>query len=554
MAEQDIELLARKFVGLEKKHDTLARSRQLPNSSVRLVDGSEMGISDGAETSKDSRKDLDSLEDISDINRDLVDDEAINSAEVPDWIIGVGGAADVAWDSTQFATDLALALETELGQAQIELEQALTDAAAAQASATTARAEAAQAVLDAEAAVVAAAAAKAAADSKSGVWYQDNPPAGTEHSEGDTWFDTGDGNKIYHWDGTTWVAAELGTNALANLSITNAKVANLNAAKINAGFLSADRIEALSIVGDKIAANAITATKIQANAIIAEKIQANAITTAKINALAITTDKLAVGSVVADKIATGAITAGKIQAQAIDGMTITGALIRTAPSGQRMEFNVNGLTSYNSSGSVTSSLYASAGSLELSGSLLNESATGNYAIISQGTISVGKVASGVTNHMLLESSTARHSIISRTFGGSASDRLPIEIEAPSIQLNGPINSNRIQKTLWSGAWYMRAGQSADLSELVSDQLNGIILVWSRYSAGTAHNDSWNFTYVPKAHVAIASGAGISAHIAHGTSQATSQKYVYVSDNAVSGNDFNGTAPNNWSVLRRVLGY
>lgn len=38
---------------------------------------------------------------------------------------------------------------------------------------------------------------------------------------------------------------------------------------------------------------------------------------------------------------------------AIDGKTITGALIRTSPSGQRMQFDVNGLTAYNAAGVQT---------------------------------------------------------------------------------------------------------------------------------------------------------------------------------------------------------
>jgi len=52
---------------------------------------------------------------------------------------------------------------------------------------------------------------------------------------------------------------------------------------------------------------------------------------------AISTPKLAAGSVTASVLAANAVTAGKINAGAIDGMTITGALIRTAASGRRIE-------------------------------------------------------------------------------------------------------------------------------------------------------------------------------------------------------------------------
>lgn len=61
-----------------------------------------------------------------------------------------------------------------------------------------------------------------------------------------------------------------------------------------------------------------------------------------VQAESITAVELAAGSVVADKIA----------ATAIDGFTITGALIRTAASGQRVEISSTGLRTYDSGGTV----------------------------------------------------------------------------------------------------------------------------------------------------------------------------------------------------------
>lgn len=92
-------------------------------------------------------------------------------------------------------------------------------------------------------------------------------------------------------------------------------------------------ITADSIVAVSIAAGAIGADELAANAVTAVKIAANAIVTDKIDALAITSAK----------IAADAITADKIEATAIDGKTITGALIRTAASGTRLEIT-GGLT------------------------------------------------------------------------------------------------------------------------------------------------------------------------------------------------------------------
>lgn len=46
--------------------------------------------------------------------------------------------------------------------------------------------------------------AQSTADGKITTFYQDNPPT-ISMSEGDIWFDTNDGNKIYIYEGTTWV-------------------------------------------------------------------------------------------------------------------------------------------------------------------------------------------------------------------------------------------------------------------------------------------------------------------------------------------------------------
>jgi hypothetical protein len=115
---------------------------------------------------------------------------------------------------------------------------------------------------DAAAAAAAASAAAASANGKNRVYHQSAEPSGTAHTVGDTWFDSDDGNRIYRWSGSAWVAAVLGTNAIAEASITNAliadatiqnaKIATLDAGKITTGLLSADRISARSISTQKL--------------------------------------------------------------------------------------------------------------------------------------------------------------------------------------------------------------------------------------------------------------------------------------------------------------
>ncbi|MFI6142337.1 hypothetical protein ACIBCC_29620 [Streptomyces griseus] len=109
-----------------------------------------------------------------------------------------------------------------------------------------------------------------------------------------------------------------------------------------------------SITAPKIVALSITAEKLAALAVTAEKIAALAITTAKLDALAVTADKLAVNSVTATKIAAGAIeathikagaiTAEKIDADALNGKIITGAVVQTAATGDRVVVTNDGGT------------------------------------------------------------------------------------------------------------------------------------------------------------------------------------------------------------------
>ncbi len=86
----------------------------------------------------------------------------------------------------------------------------------------------------------------------------------------------------------------------------------------------ANIVDGTITASDKVVANSITGALIQALSIAAGHIQANAIT--------------------ADKITAGAVTAAKVAADAIDGKTITGAYIRTASTGQRLELAPPGAT------------------------------------------------------------------------------------------------------------------------------------------------------------------------------------------------------------------
>ncbi len=110
------------------------------------------------------------------------------------------------------------------------------------------------------------------------------------------------------------------------------------------------------IIGQIIAGANIVDDSITAS----DKIIGNTITGGLIQALAINAGHIQANAIEADKIAVGAL----------DGKLITGAIIRTAATGQRVQLDAVGLRAFNAADEVTASLTAGDGGLALAGSLI----------------------------------------------------------------------------------------------------------------------------------------------------------------------------------------
>lgn len=122
--------------------------------------------------------------------------------------------------------------------------------------------------------------------------------------------------------------------------------------------------------------------------------------------------------------------------------------------------------------------------------------------------------------------------------------------------------------LWSGAALMRADQTVTFAAAggrkasVADQPNGIVLVFSKYDSSTGKevNRYWSSFFVPKQVVASSPGTG-HCFFSHTTDSPAMAKYIYISDNYVTGCDDNNkkvanggvTYDNSIFVLRRVIG-
>lgn len=130
-----------------------------------------------------------------------------------------------------------------------------------------------------------------------------------------------------------------------------------------------------------------------------------------------------------------------------------------------------------------------------------------------------------------------------------------------ISNNGIVGTKENNNTLWSGAYYMNGSQTANLSENISDQLNGIVLIFSAYNVGEGESDtSFCSHFIPKQIVSLQSGRGFT-FFNPGYLFRPSMKYLYIYNDRISGNDINqqsGTSngityDNRYSCLRYVIG-
>ena len=157
----------------------------------------------------------------------------------------------------------------------------------------------------------------------------------------------------------------------------------------------------------------------------------------------------------------------------------------------------------------------------------------------------------------------------------ANDVITDKIEANNLSINGiPIkgcHKIRLSTTGEEGTYtensigyYMIASQIVYLEEKISEQQNGIILVWSFYN-GSAQDWGWNFTVIPKAWIPDnPNNMGMTTFmVENATVGNVGAKYFYVRDNRIVGNDSNkasgtGTSTikyaNNKFVLRWVYGF
>lgn len=122
-----------------------------------------------------------------------------------------------------------------------------------------------------------------------------------------------------------------------------------------------------------------------------------------------------------------------------------------------------------------------------------------------------------------------------------------------------INSKQdkiIQKVLWSGIQYMTADHTITLSEPISQQTSGIVLIFSAYDSG-AKPYNFHCFFVPKQFVSLHNGRGMYFSLVDFDPANDARKYLYITDTTIQGNANNGGVHYNLNnskfVLREVIG-
>lgn len=160
-----------------------------------------------------------------------------------------------------------------------------------------------------------------------------------------------------------------------------------------------------------------------------------------------------------------------------------------------------------------------------------------------------------TAFTLLDFSAGGHGM---AIGKVAESEDLLEIALPTVFNESIQYPNNV---LWSGAYYMNGNQTITLSDLVSNQASGIVLVFSTYASGAPIDANFTEFFIPKEMVAQKPGGGHSFIMAKSLFDAIATKYLYINDGSIAGhadNTATGSAngityANNAYVLRYVIG-
>ena len=108
-----------------------------------------------------------------------------------------------------------------------------------------------------------------------------------------------------------------------------------------------------------------------------------------------------------------------------------------------------------------------------------------------------------------------------------------------------------QTLLWDDWLYMNASQTVNVP--ISEQKNGVMLMFCAYSNGEPHNWNWANFVILKKEAEILNGGGRTFPMG-GTIGIDATKYIYIYPNKIEGNDANQQGNSANYVLRKIIGF
>lgn len=151
------------------------------------------------------------------------------------------------------------------------------------------------------------------------------------------------------------------------------------------------------------------------------------------------------------------------------------------------------------------------------------------------------------------------------YTGSIWKQNVLKIEPTQTTLSDLTHSGLIRpwnKVLWSGAWYMNGSQEASLSEAITAQPNGVVLIFSEFYDEAASDTAFHEFFIPKQMITSHKSCGHCFQMSTSNLAYFATKYLYIGDSAIKGHANNvlvgdstcGIARTNTRfVMRYVIG-
>ncbi len=298
----------------------------------------------------------------------------------------------------------------------------------------------------------AANAAQTTADGKNKIYRQNTAPTGTL-AEGDLWFNTAQDNKISRYTSGVWTDYGLG----------NAAIANLDAGKITTGSLDAARIAANTINANMIIANSITSTKIAADAIDGKTITGATLQTSNtVNGKIIIDSTNGFRAIASNGVTTVTITTAGTAA-------FTGGITATS-------FTATGLVDGGVGGDLAANTITDANILSLNASKINAGSI-NAALITVTNLNANNITAGSINAAVIGVTNLNaDNIVAGSINAAVIS--VTNINASNITA-GTITGRTIQSdTVVSGGRTFSLGGSGDPTLNMRDSIGDEIRLWA----------------------------------------------------------------------------